>query len=567
MPELLPLTIPQLSVIIPARNEEASLATCLESLVSQTGVDFEIIVVNDHSTDRTREIAESFKKVRVIDAAPLAEGWTGKNNAVATGAKEARGQWLLFTDADTIHTPGSLSRALAEAKDSKSDVLSYSPEQIAVTFWEMAILPVVFAELARRFPPSKVSDPNSKEAAANGQFILIRREVYDSTGGHAVVASEILEDVALARRVKAAGFKLRFRYSESVRTRMYRNFSQLREGWTKNLALLFPNPGTVAARSLLVWTIPSIALLLSFRNLWWSPILVVGFFGLYARFKSANFKTDATLCATFFGTPLFAYLLLRSKRAHEKGTIGWKGRNYEPSDRASKPTAPRNTTQSGNSFMKTPLALFVLTISLVAISLTALRAQPADDEPHFTTTVIEPGEAIGPLKINDSRDRAMQLFPKKDIDQEWEDPCGSTIDWIDNTNPIGHGDVFIRMKKGKIFQIESSTTRFVTPEGITIFDPPEKVEHAYKDMRAGVLLGNLSPALGSRPLVFWFDKKKGIAFAFAYDRPHHKRYIYKIIVFEPGKNFCPEQEVINSNRWQNIDPYSQEPPKDLSPEP
>jgi len=80
-------------------------------------------------------------------------------------------------------------------------------------------------------------------------------------------------------------------------------------------------------------------------------------------------------------------------------------------------------------------------------------------------------------------------------------------------------------------------------------------------------LGNLSPALGSRPLVFWFDKKKGIAFAFAYDRPHHKRYIYKIIVFEPGKNFCPEQEVINSNRWQNIDPYSQEPPKDLSPEP
>src|ERR1700739_1732621 len=97
---------PEVSVIIPARNEEASLGTCLESLISQTGVDFEIIVVNDHSTDRTREIAESFKQVRVIDAAPLSAGWTGKNNAVATGAREGRGQWLLFTDADTVHTPG-----------------------------------------------------------------------------------------------------------------------------------------------------------------------------------------------------------------------------------------------------------------------------------------------------------------------------------------------------------------------------------------------------------------------------------------------------------------------------
>jgi len=554
---------PQLSVIVPARNEEASLGTCLESLVSQTGVDFEIIVVNDHSADRTREIAESFKQVRVIDAAHLSEGWTGKNNAVATGAREARGQWMLFTDADTVHTPGSLVRALKEAKDNKADVLSYSPEQIAVTFWEMAILPVIFAELARRFPPSKVSDPNSPEAAANGQFILIRREVYGAIGGHTAVASEILEDVALARRVKAAGYKLRFRYSESVRTRMYRNFAQLREGWTKNLALLFPRPGSSAAASLFLWAIPWVTLLLAFRYRWCILITVFGFLALYARFKSANFKTVATVCATFSGTPLFAYLLLRSKRAHAKRAVGWKGRSYESTNRTSNSTAPRNTTPPGNSFMKTPLALLLLTF---ALSLTALQAQPADDEPHFTNTVIEPGQGIGPLKLNDSRDKALQLFPKKDIDQEWEDPCGTTFDWIDNTNPIGHGDVFIRMKKNKIFQIESSTTRFVTAEGITIFDPPEKVHSAYKDLRAGVLLGDLSPALGSRPLVFWFDKKRGIAFALAYDRPHHKRYVYKIIVFEPGKNFCPEQETINSNRWQNIDPYAQEPPRDLSPE-
>src|SRR5271169_6460491 len=125
------------SVIVPARNEEACLGTCLESLAAQTAVPFEILVVDDHSTDRTREIAASFPAVRVIEAGSLPDGWTGKNNAVVAGAREARGQWLLFTDADTVHLPGSLARALAEAEEKHADLLSYSPEQIAVTFWEM----------------------------------------------------------------------------------------------------------------------------------------------------------------------------------------------------------------------------------------------------------------------------------------------------------------------------------------------------------------------------------------------------------------------------------------------
>ncbi len=96
---------PTVSVIVPARNEEACLQACLESLVAQTGVAFEVIVVDDHSTDRTREIAFSFPGVRVIAAAPLLQGWTGKNNAVTSGARVANGVWLLFTDADTEHVP------------------------------------------------------------------------------------------------------------------------------------------------------------------------------------------------------------------------------------------------------------------------------------------------------------------------------------------------------------------------------------------------------------------------------------------------------------------------------
>src|ERR1700686_2939 len=215
---------PQVSVIVPARNEEACLATCLESLVAQQGVPFEILVVDDHSTDRTREIAASFAhasrahasrtnasrtNVRVIEADPLPAGWTGKNNAVATGVRHAKGDWFLFTDADTVHLPGSLANAVKEAREHGADLLSYSPEQIAVTFWEMATLPVVFAELARQYPPSIVSDPSSRIAAANGQFILIRRETYNAVGGHAAVAGDILEDVAVARAVKSSAAKIR----------------------------------------------------------------------------------------------------------------------------------------------------------------------------------------------------------------------------------------------------------------------------------------------------------------------------------------------------------------------
>src|SRR5579862_8056226 len=238
---------PMVSVIVPARNEEASLAACLESLVAQSGVSLEIIVVDDGSTDRTREIAESFPAVQVLESKPLRPGWSGKNNALVSGIKKAHGQWLLFTDADTVHRPGSLARSIGEAGQHGAALLSYSPEQDVRGFWEKAVMPVIFAELASRYRPAEVSDPASPAAAANGQYILVTREAYDAVGGHAAVGKSLLEDVALARAVKASGHKIFFRYGgDAVRTRMYRSFAQLKEGWTKNLALLFPSPGRLA---------------------------------------------------------------------------------------------------------------------------------------------------------------------------------------------------------------------------------------------------------------------------------------------------------------------------------
>jgi len=344
---------PQVSVIIPARNEEACLGTCLESLVAQAGVDFEIIVVDDHSTDRTREIAASFAganrgEVRVIEAGPLPDGWTGKNNAVVAGVSEARGEWLLFTDADTVHLPGSLARALGEAQENDAELLSYSPEQVAVSFWERATLPVVFAELARQYPPSKVSDAASPIAAANGQYILVRRKTYEEVGGHTTIAGEILEDVALARAVKGSGRKMRFRYAaDAVRTRMYRNFRELRDGWTKNLALLFPSPGWLAVKSLLLWILPWAALGLAAGKARWFAVFVGGLLYLTVRISRANFTVGMTFLGVLLGVPMFAYLLLRSKRAHAWGSVNWKGRSYGARDRQVSQVAHRASTAAG----------------------------------------------------------------------------------------------------------------------------------------------------------------------------------------------------------------------------
>src|ERR1700683_3789616 len=338
---------PTASVIVPARNEEACLAACLQSLLSQGGVDFEIIVVDDHPTDRTRAIAQSFSalqlpeepqvELRIIEAGPLPVGWTGKNNAVTAGSSAARGECLLFTDADTIHAPRSLARSLEEAKRQGAALLSYSPEQIVKSFWEKAIMPVIFAELVASFRPSQVSDPNSPAAAANGQYILISREAYDAVGGHAAIANNLLEDVALARAVKRSGRKIFFRYGgDAVSTRMYRTFAQLREGWTKNLALLFPQPARLAALRTLEFVLIIASLAISLINAVRghresaavAAILCVILYTFFlARIRRAHFRWDANILS-LFGLPVFSYLLLRSKSAHEKGSVPWKGRKY-----------------------------------------------------------------------------------------------------------------------------------------------------------------------------------------------------------------------------------------------
>ncbi len=228
------------SAIIPARNEEASIARAVESVAAQPEIG-EVIVVDDQSTDGTgailAELASRIPKLKILNTGDtLPPGWAGKNYAVSIGAAVATGDWLLLTDADTYHLHGSTRRALCDAVEHDAVLVSYSPEQEMGGFWERALIPFVYCRLANKFSFARVNDPRQPHAAANGQFLLLLREVYEKLGGHAAIAGQILEDVALARRVKGAGYGIYFTAPiGTVRTRMYRSFRAMWQGWTKNL--------------------------------------------------------------------------------------------------------------------------------------------------------------------------------------------------------------------------------------------------------------------------------------------------------------------------------------------
>ena len=335
-------TEPMVQVIVPARNEEDCIARCLDSLVRQQGIAFSITLVDDGSTDRTRAIAESFPAVRVISATEVVPGTTGKSNALVCGASDARAEWLLFTDADTFHLPGSLATAVKEAEERRVDLLSYSPEQETVTWAEKALIPVVFADLARTYPPARVNDPADPVAAANGQYILVRRKAYEELGGHRAVAKMVLEDVELARLFKNAGRKIWFRHGAGlVSTRMYRSFSAMVEGWTKNLALLFRKPIRLALiRELEFVAIVSLLCAgarMSLRQHYLSGMILL-FLGLVVygnflvRILGAHLSWKATVMA-ILGLPLYSFLLMRSYlHSRVRGMVRWKGRTYTQSE-------------------------------------------------------------------------------------------------------------------------------------------------------------------------------------------------------------------------------------------
>ena len=338
-------------VIIPARNEEDCIGRCVQSLVAQQGISFQITVVDDGSTDRTRVIAESFTGVQVLSAGELKPGITGKCNALITGATGSNATWLLFTDADTDHYPGSLAASVEEAKSRNVALLSYSPEQETKSWWELAVMPVVFADLVRTYSSERVNDPADSIVAANGQYILVRRDIYETLGGHGALPLNVLEDIELAKIFKDSGHGIWFRYGAGlVRTRMYRTFAAMWEGWSKGLAILFRHPIRLATERALDF-LSTVALLgtglvmMARHSLRSGTVLFaigVLFYLLFLlRIRRAHFPWKANFMA-FLGLPIFVALLLRSHiHFNRRGELTWKGRKYPQS-------APKAANSSSN---------------------------------------------------------------------------------------------------------------------------------------------------------------------------------------------------------------------------
>ena len=348
----MPLTKLIVSAIVPARNEEENIAASVESLAAQAEI-AEIIVVNDQSTDRTGaildELAGRIPRLHVMETNELPEGWVGKNYALSIGAAEAQGEWFLFTDADATHLPGSTAMALGIAEETGAALVSFSPEQWMETWWERALLPFIFSRLSDKFRYGRINDPESPAAAANGQYLMIRRDAYYSIGGHTGVAAEVLEDVEIARRVKRAGFRIYFGPGNGIaRTRMYRTFGAMWQGWSKNLYPLMAGTfGKYLGEVLSVFPwIPVIFLFLAFAfrrsaHLWWrippstGMVLFVVAIGLLAarhaayasKLRANRFEVSGIL----YYVPavcLYCAALTVSMWRYSRGSVVWKGREY-----------------------------------------------------------------------------------------------------------------------------------------------------------------------------------------------------------------------------------------------
>lgn len=233
--------LPFVSILIPARNEEGNIRSCVESLLKQNYPDYEVIVLNDSSEDRTGEILgglqNKYPMLKILQGKLLADGWTGKTYACKQLSEEAKGTWLLFTDADTTHNPESLRFAVSIALVRNTDLLTVFPKMIMKSFSEKLLMPMLFFTAFVLLPFYFVDKKGfTKFAIGVGPFMLFKKSAYDKIGGHDSVKNAIVEDVWLSRKIKEHGLRLAAADGQNMcSVRMYRNFKDIWNGFSKNI--------------------------------------------------------------------------------------------------------------------------------------------------------------------------------------------------------------------------------------------------------------------------------------------------------------------------------------------
>ena len=350
-----PVDAALITVCVPARNEERNIRACIEAILAQDYPNLEVTVLDDRSTDRTPEILHELSmqndRLKVIHGTDLPKGWAGKPHALYQASAAAQGDWLCFVDADTFLSPNTLSACHAKAIETRADMFTIMTFQILGSFWEKVVMPIVMTALSVGFSPRRVNDPNSRDAIANGQFILIKRSVYDAIGGYESVKDQIVEDKAIAEQVKWNGYRLVVANGYAVaRTRMYTSLSEMWEGWTKNIYLgLRDRPSLIAlgavgaflalfaAVILPLW--PVLGVFWYVRGGGWLALTVVAeslilwMIVIYARARVALAMEISPWYAFTLplGSAVFAAMMMASTWKVLSGQgILWKGRRYAP---------------------------------------------------------------------------------------------------------------------------------------------------------------------------------------------------------------------------------------------
>ena len=342
--------LPLISVIIPARNEARNIRRCMQALLNQTYPNYEIIVVDDRSTDATSQILAELtggdSRLKVIHGSELPPGWAGKPHALVQGLAAARGEWLCFMDADTFAMPALLWSTYRLALQYQADMFSILTDQELGSFWERTILPLVFMGLSFGFPAGRVNDPTKPDAISNGQFIMIKRSVYEHIGGHTSVKDRVDEDKAIAIIVKRAGFHLVLADGRKVAsTRMYTSLPEMWEGWTKNIylglldklwLLLFGAIlGLMVSFVLPIWLLGGLVYLATGGGMTAAAVaveaIVLWGYLIWKRLQACRaFGISASYAFTFpLGALIFTAMMVASAYNVISGRgVIWKGRRY-----------------------------------------------------------------------------------------------------------------------------------------------------------------------------------------------------------------------------------------------